>query len=649
MVRLGYTTPACVMSKPPSYSFGPFRLDTAAYQLSKNGHLLALPPKVMDLLVLLVSQPASLVTKDAIVARLWPNVAVTDNAITQVVSELRQALGDDATAPKYVQTVPRRGYRFVAEVQRVAVADASVQAPSDTRRRRAIAVSDFQNVNNDPDVTWLAAGIAETLSNDLRALRDLSVIDRAGLPESARRAGLEAARAASLDWLVVGGYQRAGDRLRITARVLDVQTGETIAQAKADGRVDDAFAVQDAVIRQLLSDLEVPVPDAAAARIGARETSSIEAYQAFTEGRLKLESLDVSVVPAAIRDFDRALTLDPRYALAYAGLADARFWLYEASRMRNRPDQDELRLAIGHARRAVELDPGLGDAHASLALFLMAAGVQPEAVEAGRRAVALEPNDWRHRFRLGVAAWGSERLRCLAEVERQYPEFAHSYFSAAMVHVARGHLHEAAAALERGLAREDAGRRGPSRYPAFGLHWLLGLTRWAVGDDRRSVREQLDLELTSRGTALYAAEYSMNAYDGLGFLALDEQRPADAEAMFSRALAAYPGHARSLIGLAQACRVQQDSTRAHALMEDADRAIREMAASGRATEAATARAYWLVASGETGVACDTLMAMIDAAPPGTAGWTLPVEPWLAPIRDTAACRRVLARLAERAQ
>ncbi len=638
------------MSAQVAYRFGPFKLDTAAYQLTEDDRVLEVPPKVIDLLELMVSKPAALVTKDAILDRLWPGVAVTDNAITQVVSELRHALRDDPAAPTYIKTVPRRGYRFIAEVEASGAAPQAAPAPAtDSQPRRAIAVADFQNVNADPDVAWLAAGIAETLSNDLRALRDLSVIDRAGLPEAARGSGLDAARAASLDWLVVGGYQRAGDRLRITARVLAVQTGEAIAQAKADGPVIDAFAVQDTLVRQLLADLQVPVTGAAAARIGARETSSIDAYRAMTEGRLKLESLDVALVPAAIRDFDRALTLDPRYALAYAGLADARFWLYEASRMRNKPDHDELRLAIGHARRAVELDPGLGEAHASLALFLMAAGESREAVESGRRAVELEPNNWRHHFRRGVAAWGRERLACLAEVERRYPEFAHSYFSEAMVHVARGALTEAAAVLERGLARAEPSGARPLRFPAFGLHWLLGMTRWAADDDRAAAREQLELELATGGTALYSAEYSMNAYDGLGFLALAEGRFADADAMFSRALAAYPDHARSLIGCAVACRAGKDAARADNLMAHAQRAIDELVASGRATEAATARAYWQVVSGEPDAACDTLSAMVDEAPPGTAGWTLPVEPWLAQIRETPACRRVLDRLAERAR
>src|SRR5688500_8568374 len=146
------------MPVPSTYRFGPFRLDTAAYQLTKGDHALDVPPKVIDLLALLISQPAALVTKDAILAKLWPDVAVTDNAITQVVSELRQALGDDSAAPTYVQTVPRRGYRFIADVQQIGAPVAAAPAKAaEGKRRRTIAVSDFQNVNDDPDVAWLAS------------------------------------------------------------------------------------------------------------------------------------------------------------------------------------------------------------------------------------------------------------------------------------------------------------------------------------------------------------------------------------------------------------------------------------------------------------------------------------------------------------
>jgi DNA-binding winged helix-turn-helix (wHTH) protein/tetratricopeptide (TPR) repeat protein len=634
-----------------TYCFGPFRLDLAAFQLTEDDRILALAPKSVDLLALFASQPMSLVTKDQILSRLWPDIAVTDNALTQVVSELRQALGDDPSDPKYVQTVPRRGYRFIAEVTTSSAqvpAPTSPGHPGSERRRRSIAVSDFKNLTQDPDVEWLSIGIAETMSNDLRALSEISLIDRAGLPVEARRGDLEALRASGLDWLVVGGYQRAADRLRMTARAISVTTGEAVAQAKTDGAVTDAFELQDRLVRQLLAGLQVPVSETASARIGTHETSSLDAYRAMTEGRLKLESLDPALMPDAIRDFDRALTIDPRYALAYVGLAEARFWLYEASRMRNRPDRDELRLAIGHARRAVELDAASGDAHASLALFLMAAGEITEGVASGRQAVALEPNDWRHHFRLGVAEWGPGRLSSLAEVERRYPDFGHSYFSMAMIHVASGSFDAASAVLERGIDRSDIGAGRPSRFPAVGLHWLLGLTRWAVDGDRAEVRRQLELECASATRPVYATEYTMNAYDGLGFLALEQGRLDDADQAFSQALESYPDHARSLIGRAMTCRARRQPDRVAEFMAHADKAIAELVSSHRMAEASMARAYWLIASDKPETACDSLRTMLDVAPPGTAGWTLPVEPWLAPLRNTPACRRVFARLAERA-
>ncbi len=143
---------------PPTFRFGPFCLDRGAYRLLKGDAPIALPPKVLDLLFLLVSRPSALVTKDDILQALWPDVAVTDNAITQVVSDLRQALGDSSSEPQYVQTVPRRGYRFVAQVEGAEAPAAktaqerktgAAAAGADTSRAegpRTVAVMDFTNV-----------------------------------------------------------------------------------------------------------------------------------------------------------------------------------------------------------------------------------------------------------------------------------------------------------------------------------------------------------------------------------------------------------------------------------------------------------------------------------------------------------------------
>ena len=216
---------------------------------------------------------------------------------------------------------------------------------------RSIAVLDFANVTGDADVAWLSAGIAETVTNDLRAIRALRVIDRTLLPRGqAAGTDADAARASGLDLVVVGSFQRAGDQLRITARVIEVATLGALAQAKADGPLAEVFHLQDRLVIELSSGLQIGVTAAARERISARETASLDAYRALTEGRLKLETLDAAQVPAALADFERALALDPEYALAHVGLAHAHFWRFQASRARNTPDRDALVAAIAHAR-----------------------------------------------------------------------------------------------------------------------------------------------------------------------------------------------------------------------------------------------------------------------------------------------------------
>ena len=169
------------MTTPGSYRFGPFTLDAASYRLVRNGDALPLSPKIIDLLLYLVARQSTLVPKDELFSALWPDVAVTDNALTQAVSELRQALGDDPSKPTYVQTVARRGYRFIAPV-------AHEQAPSPSGRGDltstasslpSVGVLDFANVTRDASLDWLSSGIAETVTNDLRAALQVRILDRA--------------------------------------------------------------------------------------------------------------------------------------------------------------------------------------------------------------------------------------------------------------------------------------------------------------------------------------------------------------------------------------------------------------------------------------------------------------------------------------
>jgi adenylate cyclase len=637
-----------------TYRFGPFTVDAAAYRLWRGDEVVPLSPKIIDLLLYLAARQSALVPKDELFTALWPDVAVTDNALTQAVSELRQALGDDSSKPTYIQTVARRGYRFIAPVEASApagiAAPAAVEPPRAAGQPPAIGVLDFANVSTDREFGWLSSGIAETVTNDLRAAGTLRIIDRVRVVEAVRRVGTDLGvlrKELHLDLAVVGSFQRAGDRLRVTARVVDAATGEALAEAKADGPLEQVFDVQDRIVAQFAETLGTAQGDAAPRRTH-RETSSLEAYQAFTEARVRLESLDASAVAGAIEGFERAVVLDPRYAQAHVGLGNARFWQYEMSRARNQPDAALLARAVDHVRAAIELQRDLAEAHASLAFLLVSSGRFTEALAAARRAVALEPGYWGNHFRLAHAEWGENRLRALGRAIELNPDFPFAHFEAAMVHIARGTLDRAESVLREGTIVQDRQANLRQRYPAKGLHWLLGLVRLAQGDPEEA-REEFDREVAVGPSQLYAAEFAMNAYDGAGFVALLDDDPAAAVPLFRRALELYPEHARSLVGLGAAHEAHGDQRAADAAFKRATSAIDALRRGGRSGEATIAEAFHHAVSRRPDEAIAALKGLVDRPEVPFSGWTIPIEPLFAPMRKTPAFKAVLATLAQHAR
>jgi DNA-binding winged helix-turn-helix (wHTH) protein len=493
-------------------------LDPAGYRLQRDGTDVPLTPKALDVLLCLAGRPGELVTKQALLDAVWPGVFVSENTLAQAISALREALGDPPACSQYIETVPRRGYRFKAPVE--------IVGP--------------------------------------------------------------------------GHAEPPGER----------------------------------------------VPDR---RPRALETASLEAYRAFTEGRLRLESLDVDQIRAAVADFERAIASDPRYAYAHAGLANAQFFLYEASRARPAPDAAVLEAALAHARRAVELEPDLAEAHATLSMLLVAAHRAGDAVAAARRAVALDPEHWRNHYRLGHAAWGEERLRALAAALELYPGFAYAYFELAMVHVARGELARADALLDQGVALQRAQRGGTSRFPARGLCWLFALVRLAGG----RVADALalcDEELASGGGGqVYAVEFLTNAYNARGFALLQGGAPGDARSAFESALALTADHARSRLGLAEALARLGRHADAAATRRRVVEDVESLERAGRGTEAALTRALACVQEGDLPAAIEILARLVERAPPGQAGWSIPIEPLLQPLRHHHGFESILARLATRAR
>ena len=662
------------------FRFGDFEADRTAYRVERRGTPVDLTPKLLDLLFCLLDRPGDLVTKEALLDAVWPGANVTENAMAQAMSDLREALGDDAARPTFIRTIARRGYRFIAPVERVdgdgsgerahtaaaaAPATASPQAhgqtsplqPAGPSIVRTLAVTDFTNLTGDPDVAWLGAGIAETVTSDLAALEGYRVIDRSRVVDATRRTGTsptaststsarDIARTLDASHVVIGGFQRRGSQLRVTARIIDVATGEATADVKVDGQLDNVFALQDEIAREFARVLGVGT-GRSTARPGVRETGSLEAYRAFVEGSLKIESLDVTHNPAAIRDFERAIDLDPSYAIAYAGLANAEFIAYEQTRATESPNLAALRSGIEHARYAVHLDPGLAEGHATLSFLLTSARQFDEARRAAQQAVAIEPDNWRHQYRLGHALWGSARLRAFKRALDLYPQFAYARFEMAMVHVARGRFDAALDLVQRGAGDQDRQTRSLDRFPAVGFHWLLGAMR-AAGGDLIGARAAFDRELEQADERrLYRIEYAAAALVSRGHICLQLGQNREAEEAFAAALNHLPRHTQALTGLATA-RARGGHADATALQRDAREAIAALNTPERVFEWHYATASAAAAAGDAIAATDALGKLLEIAPVSYLGWTIPVDPAFLPLRKHPDFERVLTRLADRA-
>jgi DNA-binding winged helix-turn-helix (wHTH) protein len=389
----------------------------------------------------------------------------------------------------------------------------------------------------------------------------------------------------------------------------------------------------------------LPRGDAAA---DVQPLDALAPYRAWIDGRLQLETLQVAALSGSVASFERAVALAPREALARAGLANARFMQYERTRADNQPAYALLQQSIADARAACTLDPALGEAWATLAFVLVSAGEGAEATAAARRANTLEPGNWRHEFRLAHATWGEERLRAVDRTLALFADFAFAHFLGAMVHIARRAWPTAITLLQRGATIQDRQAGRPATFPATGLHWLAGLVLLAQGHEPEAIGH---LERECRGDAsgaLYAAEFAANAWDAIACVHLSRGEHDAALAACHAALQYLPGQARSRlverIALERLGR-RDEAARVTPVIADC---LAQLVRGHRVAEAAIVTAADLASRGAMDDAAIGLEHMLVAAPRGFAGWTIPIEPLLAPLHGTPAFDRVLAILAERA-
>lgn len=342
-------------------------------------------------------------------------------------------------------------------------------------------------------------------------------------------------------------------------------------------------------------------------------------HRAWIEGRAALETLEAGRIQHAREVFEGVLAVAPDQAAAHVGLANACVFAFETTRADASPDRRALAEAETHAREACRLDPGYGEAWATLGFVLERTGNHADARAALRRATTLEPDNYRHHLRLAYSSWGEERLRASSRTCALVPDFPMAHWLASTVHVGRQAFSEAERELAAGLAVQEKQASSASRFGAVALHWLSGLLHLARDEDEPALA-CFERELANEPQALlYTRECCANTHYAIGALHLRRGRHELAAAAFERTVARMGAHPLARIALAHL----QGGVRLRSISSQLSTPV-----TSAPVDAALCRAVALTLAGRFLEGAGLVEDALDAAPPGHAGWVLPVEPLL---------------------
>jgi len=310
------------------YEFGPYQLDPGKRTLTRDGEGIPLTPKATEILIVLVKHAGQLVEKDELLKEVWPDTFVEEANLSQNIFTLRRALGDDRTGPKYIETVAKRGYRFLAVVRTVPQAGgAGVGVPAATgvaTSSPVVAVLPFINNTGDPELEYLADGITSNLINNLSRISQLRVMSRSAVfrYNSKDVEPQKAGKALGTDTVLVGKITSGVTRLIIDVELVDVVTGWQLWGNNYDSEQNDLLEIQDRIARETFSALQLKLSGEEERQITARYTENAEAYQSYLEGRYHWSTYTKKGIEKAIKHFRRAIEVDPNYALAYTAIVD---------------------------------------------------------------------------------------------------------------------------------------------------------------------------------------------------------------------------------------------------------------------------------------------------------------------------------------
>lgn len=369
------------------YDFSDFRLEGAEGRLLHNGQPVALKPKVFDLLLFLVQMRGQLVKKDDLMREIWPDTVVEENNITVSISALRKVLGEDRLGREFIETVPRRGYRFIADVIEIAEKEAdNGEMPIDS-----LAVLPMQNPTYDETAEYLSEGITESIINTLSQIPKLRVLACSIVLKFKGKEidPQEVGRRLKVRAVMLIRVIQLGEKLVIRSELVKVSNGSQIWGDQYNRSPSDLLAVQDEIAKAICESLKVKLTRRELVRFTRRNTENTEAYNLYLRGRYFWNKYTKEWVLKAIEAFQQAIAIDSNYALAYCGMADAYFRLSNI----HMPPGEMLPKAKEAALKALEIDENLGEAHSSLGLLRVYYDHDWVAAEKEfRRALELSPD-----------------------------------------------------------------------------------------------------------------------------------------------------------------------------------------------------------------------------------------------------------------
>ncbi len=388
----------------PTVQFGVYEVDLRAGELRKQGLRVKLQEKPFQVLALLLERPGEVVTREELQKKLWPGDTFVDfdHSMNTAVNKLREALGDSAESPRFIETLPKRGNRFIAPVQQAgqsapAVASRARQRPATvgvvaalvvvlglaaylgwTRwGRRAtppegrimLVVLPFHNVSGDAEQEYFTDGLTEEMISQLgrlqpERLRVIASTSAMHYKKSNKRVD-EIGRELGVDYVLEGSVRRGGERVRITAQLVQVSDQTEVWSESYESSEGDVLVLQSEVARAIAQQIQLKLTPQEQARLAASRPINPKAHEAYLLGRHFWSKRSDEGLQKSIQSFEQAIALDPNYAPAYSGLADSYFSSTFWGLM---PAAESIPKASTAAAKAVELDPFLAEAHGSMAL-----------------------------------------------------------------------------------------------------------------------------------------------------------------------------------------------------------------------------------------------------------------------------------------